>query len=381
MSESFGSGLASGLHQGLSFGMQKNAVYRSNKREDEQDARLKKALEDEEKYKAGYQAIVEKWHPTEKAPKAVDVPIAASVGIPQVASPVVPDAAVTAPAQVQPVEQQPAAQASPVAAGIPAPKKDTTVNVTSSMNMAADLALYELKNGRSNGNAYLAAMKLQQAYKTEGATDAMELMHRGDFSGGLDLYNKIGTDSSSTIVGQPVKRETKIDGVTVPSYDVTIKNEKGTVVINTAEFLRASRKIDDVIKSGQEGTKQAETKRHNIATEDIQNKNSDNKLLVAEAKEAKGTNNRLVTNDGVGKIAELYGAKLDPVNKMLDTSTIKDQTGYYAAMDRVQKMVTAGTPVYEAVNSIAQEQLRNKAMQGGASQNAGAAKPYSTPWK
>lgn len=51
---------------------------------------------------------------------------------------------------------------------------------------------------------------------------------------------------------------------------------------------------------------------------------------------------RMLTNDGVNQIGMAYGAKLDPVSKMMDPETINDPDGYFKAIKEAEQRIRAG---------------------------------------
>lgn len=77
-------------------------------------------------------------------------------------------------------------------------------------------------------------------------------------------------------------------------------------------------------------------------------------------KPEKGEQKRLLVKDAVDQIALAFGARLDPMSKMLDTSTIDDPTGYAKAIADAEKRVRSGSDPMGVASDIALKARRDK---------------------
>lgn len=84
---------------------------------------------------------------------------------------------------------------------------------------------------------------------------------------------------------------------------------------------------------------------------------------------------RLLVNDGAAKIGEIYGAKQDPITRMVDTENVKDKPGYFKDMAELERRVRAGEPPLDVANQLADRAFRK---QKGAGPAGGEQKP-TTP--
>ena len=83
---------------------------------------------------------------------------------------------------------------------------------------------------------------------------------------------------------------------------------------------------------------------------------------------------RLLVNDGAAKIGEIYGAKQDPITRMVDTENVKDKPGYFKDMAELERRVRAGEPPLDVANQLADRAFRK---QKGAGPAGGEQKPTS----
>lgn len=86
---------------------------------------------------------------------------------------------------------------------------------------------------------------------------------------------------------------------------------------------------------------------------------------------------RMLTNDGVNQIGMAYGAKLDPVSKMMDPETINDQPGYFAAIKEAEQRIRAGEKPMAVAADIALRAKKKQAIEATRGDSAPAAPPGS----
>lgn len=82
---------------------------------------------------------------------------------------------------------------------------------------------------------------------------------------------------------------------------------------------------------------------------------------------------RALTNDGVNQIGMAFGAKLDPVSKMMDPETINDPDGYYKAIKEAEQRIRAGEKPMAVAADIALRAKKKAAVdatRGGAAPSA-----------
>lgn len=92
-----------------------------------------------------------------------------------------------------------------------------------------------------------------------------------------------------------------------------------------------------------------------------------------------GTHDRLLINDGVQQLAQDFGAKLDPLSKMIDTSSIKDPQGFSDARAELARRVGKGEEpmaVAKDLSAIYRKKQAGRDATGGTSGYTGP-----TPWK
>lgn len=145
----------------------------------------------------------------------------------QVAAP----AAATPSATAAEVSAQPAAGVVPGAApaGIPPPRK--MGNILDMYAYALDAAA---RKGDVSAQGYVQTREFLAKMRSEGVTQALDAFSRGDYAGGIALYNNMGQQGGARIVAAEETTTTLPDGRTMPTRKVTIANADGTrAVIDT----------------------------------------------------------------------------------------------------------------------------------------------------
>lgn len=107
--------------------------------------------------------------------------------------------------------------------------------------------------------------------------------------------------------------------------------------------------------------------------------------VVAEgnpkAKPGSESQGRLLVNDAVAQVAGAFGARLDPISKMIDQESIKDRAGYEKAIQEVEALVQGGMAPMAAASQIAEKYRRQQAL----AKTGGAAAPgpdsTAAPWR
>lgn len=159
-----------------------------------------------------------------------------------------------APSQVAPVAAPPAAVFEQ-ASGMPKPRPMSNI-----LDMLDNRITNAARRGDSTTQEYAAARDFLTKARSEGVIQAVGAWVRGDYPGGMKLYNDIGQYGGAKIIGTPVDTTTVINGVTVPTHIIQILNEDGSsAIVNTAQDEHKLQSLADRVKQGQEAGKLAET--------------------------------------------------------------------------------------------------------------------------
>jgi hypothetical protein len=133
-------------------------------------------------------------------------------------------ALLAAPAAVPAHTGTPAAPLLPAAAGIPPPRQMASVLGRYSYVLDA-----QARAGDVDPQTYAQTKQLLAKMASEGVIQATQAFDRGDFQGGMALYNGLGDNRSGKIVGTPVHTTTTLpSGETVPTYKLTVANADGS---------------------------------------------------------------------------------------------------------------------------------------------------------
>lgn len=92
-----------------------------------------------------------------------------------------------------------------------------------------------------------------------------------------------------------------------------------------------------------------------------------------------GTHDRLLINDGVQQLAQDFGAKLDPLSKMIDASSIKDPAGFSEARAELARRVGKGEEPMAVARDLSSVYRKKQAGRDASGGNGGYTGP--TPWK
>lgn len=222
-----------------------------------------------------------------------------------------------------------------------------------------------------------AMMWLERGHKAykENAIASLQRLAGGDIEGAKQAFNASGKGNVDDIT----KNE---DG----TYQVTLQGGQKFTVDAQKELksylspdhyfktLNDERQLAEHERHNKEGEKSQgkiidETRRHNVASEGIANKNADNKLTLAEiradaaakkAADADNKGNRLMVNDGVRALDVAYGVKRDPITNMVDPDSIKDKTGYYRDIAALEERVNAGEKPMAVAGDLANKATRDQ---------------------
>lgn len=283
-------GLISGLQQGYSFVDDIERKKKEDVRLDNQDKRAqnqddrtgqefaqkKKIWGKEDAYEADRRALAEQFFPKQQPPT---VPLAAAgVAAPNApAAPMDPysDSPATAAAPGQPspmagnpMASAPAAQALQQGTGAqPAPKPDQMGNMNNTLDFAIKSALIDVKHGKMDGAGLLTLQKTVEGMRSENMDKAISLMNQGRYQEAESAFNSTGDHTTFKVIDSK-DGVFKVGATEVPTKLVTVRDESGNVrTINTAQTLFQRQAMDKIMTQTQKGIEEAETSRHNQASE------------------------------------------------------------------------------------------------------------------
>lgn len=188
------------------------------------------------------------------------------------------------PASASATPAPPSAPATPAlapVAGIPPPRK---------MGTMLGMFAYQLDNAAKNGDvapeAYLQTRELLNKMSTEGVTQALQAFDRGDFSGGIALYNGMGENNGAKIVGTPVRTTTTLpDGSVVPTYKLVITADGHRSEIDTALNLFQTMGLKDRLELIDKGLQRKDMADFHKGSLDVQKVHADAAMKQAETME------------------------------------------------------------------------------------------------
>ena len=97
-------------------------------------------------------------------------------------------------------------------------------------------------------------------------------------------------------------------------------------------------------------------------------------------KPEKGEQKRLLVKDAVDQIALAYGARLNPVDKMIDMSTVKDPAGYSRAIAAAEERVRNGEAPMGVASDLSMKARREDEARKATGLPAAGAKPSFKLW-
>lgn len=236
----------------------------------------------------------------------------------------VPASIATAPAAAAPTSAPATAPASaPTApalapvAGIPPPRK---------MGTMLGMFAYQLDNAAKKGDvapeAYLQTRDLLNKMSTEGITQALQAFDRGDFSGGIALYNGMGENNGAKIIGDPVRTTTTLpDGSVVPTYKLVIDADGHRSEIDTALNLFQTMGLKDRLELIDKGLQRKDMTDFHKGSLEVQKVHADAAMKQADVME--GYRKDQATNQANANLVRLLTAGAGRAAKM-DDKAFKD---------------------------------------------------------
>lgn len=94
-----------------------------------------------------------------------------------------------------------------------------------------------------------------------------------------------------------------------------------------------------------------------------------------------GTHDRLLINDGVQQLVQDFGAKMDPLSKMIDASTIKDPAGFAAARAELAARVQQGEEPMAVAKDLSDRYRKKQAVRESTGKDSNSGYTGPTPWK
>jgi flagellum-specific peptidoglycan hydrolase FlgJ len=174
---------------------------------------------------------------------------------------IAPDMTAAPPAAAAPAAPPAAAPAAPAADSV-TPSLQQPAGIPKPRDMRSMLGMYETmlnsaaKRGDVNPQAYVQTRELLNKMRTEGVTQAMEAFGRGDFAGGMALYNGLG-ENRGRIVGTPQQATTTLpNGMEVPTWKLQIANSDGSrtdidTALNQFQAMGLKDRLDVMDKAAQ----------------------------------------------------------------------------------------------------------------------------------
>jgi len=296
-------GFASGLGEGLRTGLIVGGGLKRIRQEDAEEERRKtkfewekKDREESDRYKA------------EVADLASKHPVMQYFNAEQPANPVAngltpPAADATAPAATAP--------AAGIAAPTAAPKQAPGFNDFADFTMRR--AMIDARHGKTDGagliNLYNGIKSLQQ----EGFVNALNLMDAGSVEEGFTAFNSAGKVKKELVSAKDGVYN--FQGTQIPTKLITYKNADGSLsTLNTAQARIQLMSMDKIMTAAFKGGEQAETKRHNIATEQADMVKA-KAAETAAGKKSKDEKGALTQKDGLNVLRERFGGKLDSMGQ------------------------------------------------------------------
>lgn len=183
----------------------------------------------------------------------VPAPAPAGQGAPanpgQAAAPALP---AQGPANPVPTAAAPPAALVAPAGGIPKPRQMGSI-----LGMYENMLEAAAKNGDVNPQAYLQTRELLNKMRTEGVTQGLEAMARGDFAGAVALNNSMGTNQISIVPGSIQQTTTTLPtGQVVPTYKLRVVNSDGSradidTALNQFQTLKLTERLELMDKTAQ----------------------------------------------------------------------------------------------------------------------------------
>lgn len=233
---------------------------------------------------------------------------------------------------------------------------------------ASDLALKGAKREDQVGEAAqglkLGSVKNQYALMeqdfqnkvAEGALKGVDL-HKAAFGAFADA-----AESNPALANHIMKQKSFLDtlGITDAEYAPGSNKE---LVFSMKDGTKMQAKIDDLQawRNGKQPLKMVEVGA-GAKLVGVNPKTGEAKTVAeGNPKPEAADHQRTLVNDAVNQIALAYGAKMDPISKMIDTSTIKDPDGYMAAIKDAETRIRDGKEKPMAVASELATAGRKKA--------------------
>ncbi len=348
----FSQGLSSGLLSGMRFGR----AYKEGKREDTEFDWKKKDRDRQETYQAEVENLTK------------NSPLAGWVEQQKPVAPVTPAANGLTPAPAPADGTAPASAAAPTtpaATGLtpPAPARPAAPQLPGFNDMNDYLikrAAIDVKYGKLDGAGIMSLYKGIQAMKTEGAVEAIKLLHAGRADEAMQAFNSSGTTKAQIVSMQD--GEYDLGGNKMPTRIVTLLNpDTGqTQTINTAQALIQFKDIADIAKLVAEGGKMAETKRHNRVTEAADTTRANAAMKAAEARETKAGTAKPVRYPQRGAVLDAQDLiKGDPELSKLSDDDQRRLAFNTAAKTQALIQAQPGIDAAEALNQALGEETAN----------------------
>ena len=182
----------------------------------------------------------------------------------------------------------------------------------------------KVQRGTADLKSFEEARHLVENNKTEGIDKAVKLWHRGMGPEGIEAMNAMGEKDGVQLVSMQPGVEI-IDGVKTPTMIVTTRSPDGKLgTVNTAQAMAATRKIEDIIASGQKTIQQDDKRTHEAGTLRVQQQNADTQAGYREdqaenMREQRRLQEEGITAKGVGT-APIWDDKADTFLKQRYTA-------------------------------------------------------------